>query len=652
MIRARLLGKLGSRLASKLEPVYPKDHPLIYPQGARYDGVAETILTSYERFSFVPMLAVGGASNNWVVSGNLTESGDPLLANDPHLALQNPSLWYAMHLSCPTFEATGVTMPGGPFIAIGHNRHIAWGATLAMLDVQDLFIEQFHVEKPRQYLRDGEWKEAKVRDIEIEIKGETPYLEEVLVTEHGPVLADLPVEGAKNETAHYKLALQWVGHQPMNIVSGFLALNRASNWQEFRKAVSKWTLPCLNLVYADVEGNIGYQLTGKVPIRKTGGGIVPTPGWDSNNDWQGFVPFDELPSIFNPPEGFIVTANNKIVDDNFPYHLGSDYITGYRADRIRDLLKACPKVSIEDCRRIQADCVTIAGQQFAKLLIKKICREDLTPQAIRALKEFERWSGDALVDSIGETIYQVTFNYLVEELFIDLLGEDARSYLGESHNGLIAEINSFSGRIVPHLLKMIEEDDISLLEESSHPQSWQTMLQRAFEHAAASLSRKFGSDPKRWKWGRLHTAELKHPLGSVKALRPFFNRGPFPVGGDAETPAQTAFLPMPSVKGGFEVNSRATSYRQIIDLGNFDRSMMVYPGGQSGSPFSKHYDDLIKPWQNSQLVPMPFSSIMVEKYSESKVQLLPNRNILRLVVDQQSSEIAEEKVEFKETDIE
>lgn len=618
LIRARLFNRLGSELASRLEPLFPQGQPIISPPGARYEGVAEAVLEAYHRYSFLPFVEQGGGSNNWTVSGSLTDTGETMLANDPHLALQMPNIWYESHLNCPEMDVIGASLPGTPCIVLGHNRHIAWGVTSAMVDVQDLFIEQFQQENPRLYLRDGQWVEAEMRRIEIEVKGRPNHIEELPVTVHGPVIAELP--GREG----YRLALQWVGHRPSNTLKCILAINRASNWEEFRRSLPEWQLPALNFVYADVDGNIGYQLVGHAPIRQTGGGTLPLAGWDSRNDWQGFVPFEEMPYSFNPTQGFIVTANNKLVGEDYPYHLSSDFATGYRAERITRLLSECDKVTVEDCRRIQNDCFTIPGRRFATLLVNRMQGRNLPPLARKALQELERWDGMAAVESCGETIYQTTFHKLMVELFSKPLGDDLRSFLGGGEMGSMSLLNAFAGRSLPFVLDQLEHDDPFLLSLAGHS-SWNDLLESCLISAVTDLSARLGSEPRRWKWGRLHTANFEHPLGAVRGLRMLFNRGPIPVPGDGETPAQAAFIPMPSSKSSFEARGWLPSYRQIIDLGDFDRSLMILAGGQSGSPFSPHYDDFIKPWSEGKLHPMLFSRNKIEEQLEGILELLPTK---------------------------
>ncbi|MEW6735410.1 MAG: penicillin acylase family protein [Acidobacteriota bacterium] len=623
LARARLLKRLGPRLAAKLEPIYPKGHPLVEPPGANYEQAAAEILNSYKLHAFAPLLAEGGGSNNWVISGSRTASGYPLLANDPHLPLQIPSIWYEMHICCPTLESVGATLPGAPTVAIGHNRNIAWGATASMADVQDLFIELFHPDHPHQYLYDGSWQQAEVTTMEFAIKGETNYREEVLVTRHGPVIADLPIDNGSNHRNHYKLSLQWSGHEPMNLLTSFIALNRAQSWEEFRAVFTNWNVPSLNMVYADRAGNIGYQLIGKIPIRKTGGGTLPVPGWTSSNDWKGAIPYSELPSSYNPPTGLIVTANNKIVSDDYPYHLSSDFVTGYRAQRIRERLATREQLTVEDCRAIQTDFTTIPGRRFAKLLQAHVHRNELSPVAVRALIELESWSGEATINSTGETIYQLTMQRLLRLVLSDLLSDDLNSYLGLNEPGRISRINSLACRVMPMFLDMIERNDRSLLEEVTATQSWHDILQKSFEQAVAELAQRFGPNPQRWYWGRLHRAKFEHPLGKVAALRPFFNRGPYPIGGDADTPAQMAFVPFGALQNNFDVTGWAVSYRQVVDLSDFNRSLMCHTTGQSGSPFSPHYDDMIKLWCKGELHPMLSDPAEIERNLAAKLLLVP-----------------------------
>lgn len=618
--RALMLSKLGSRLAAKFEPFYPKGHPLIAPEGADYEGITEEMLAVYQHELLAPLLTGGGGSNNWVISGSRTESGKPLLANDPHLPLQMPSLWYEMHLSCPSLEAVGACLPGSPCVAIGRNRNIAWGATAAMTDLQDLFIEQFNPENPKQYLRDGQWEDAEVINIDFAVKGQENYREELLVTAHGPVIADLP-HSVKSPDRNYKIALQWTGYRPSNLLGSFLALNRASDWDEFREAFRNWTAPGFNMIYADRAGNIGYQLIAPAPIRKTGGGLLPLPGWLSDNDWQGYIPYDELPTIYNPPSGIIITANNRIANNEYPYYLSSDYANGYRAARLQELFNSKQKFSLEDCRIFQNDCTTLPGRHWAKLFVEKVNPEDLSPLAKEAFKYVKGWNGEAKITSVAQSLYQTTLQKLYNHVFGGLLGDDVHYYLGKSLLGVITRINSFVGRSSPFILDMIEKDDRSVIDELPSPQSWSWILQYCFEQAVADLSRRFGSNVKSWQWGKLHRANFEHPLGTVKALKPLFNRGSYPIAGDGDTPAQMAFPALGNAQTGFNVTGWAVSYRQIVDLSNMENSYMCHTTGQSGSPFSPHYDDMIKLWLKGEMHPMISERRNIDRHSEARLIL-------------------------------
>lgn len=627
LTRVRLIKRLGVKLASYLEPIYPKGQPLVSPPGANYEGAAESILRCYADNFLMPMLNEGGGSNNWVISGKRTQSGKPLLANDPHLPLQIPGLWYEMHLDSPSLKAIGATLPGAPTIAIGHNENIAWGATAAMTDLQDLFIEKFLKDEPNHYFRSGLWREAETIKFNIAVKGEPDHHEEILVTHHGPVIADLPIASSDTKQDTYKLSLKWTGHEPSNLLGSFLALNRAKNWSEFRAAFQNWPAPGFNMVYADTQGNIGYQLIACPPIRKTGGGTLPLAGWESENDWKDKVPYNEMPSIYNPHDGLIITANNKIVEDDYPYHISSDFANGYRAERIRELLKDNYQVTIEDCRQIQGDFTTIAGRQFREILLENIIVEDLSPLAKKAFSEFNDWKGEATTESIAQTLYQVTLQHLLEKTLSPLLKEDLHSYLGRSE-GTLAKLNSFTSRFIPTLIKMLKENDETLLRELPTTHSWSEILQASFEHAVSQLSKRFGANLKAWQWKKLHFINFEHPFGRKnRAMSLLFNRGPYAIGGDVETPAQMAFPALGTAQGGFEVTGWAVSYRQIIDLSDLENSWMCPATGQSGSPFSKHYDDLIKLWQNNELHPMLFDKERVIEFSEGKLLLLPTEPI-------------------------
>ncbi|HLQ10992.1 MAG TPA: penicillin acylase family protein, partial [Ktedonobacteraceae bacterium] len=355
VVRARLVAKLGAERAARLEAGYDPQHPLIVPPGVAYQGVNLGMLEQYEQLKLLSGFGMLSGSNNWAVDGTMTTTGLPILCNDPHLGQVAPSIWYECHLAAGDIDVVGASFPGAPGIVIGHNRRVAWGLTNAISDYQDLYIEKFHPEHPNQYEYMGKWEEAQVIREEIRVKGaKTPVIEEVRVTRHGPILTTFTprAQDTSSSNGHQAqelpLALRWTGQDKHNIVAAVQQMNRAANWEEFRQGLRDWDLPPQNVVYADVDGNIGYVMAGAIPIRARGQGLLPSPGWTGEYEWTSYIPFEELPQTYNPEQHFIVTANNRVVDDSYPYYITNEWLNGYRAQRIRDLLTSKQKLSLSD----------------------------------------------------------------------------------------------------------------------------------------------------------------------------------------------------------------------------------------------------------------------------------------------------------------
>ncbi|HVA92815.1 MAG TPA: penicillin acylase family protein, partial [Chloroflexota bacterium] len=366
LVRSAVLERLGPERAVALEPINGAGLSLVLGGEHVPDALIRRLRDSYlELHPFLTATGVGagGFSNNWVVAGSRTASGKPLLANDPHLTIQIPSIWYELELNGGGFDVTGAGFPGAPGVVIGHNRHIAWGVTAACLDVQDVVIERINPANPAQYFYRDEWRDGQVVREEIKVRGRSaPILADVLITHHGPVIGPI-IPGEERA-----LALRWTALEPGTLVQSVPAYNRARDWSEFTAALRLWDVPSHNFVYADVEGNIGYYTPGKAPVRSRGTGAVPVPGWTGEYEWVGVVPFEELPHAYNPPGGQIVTANNRLVGDDYPHHLGDDWLAGYRARRITDLLAARGERTVEDFRRVQLDRYSLPGLEAAAVL--------------------------------------------------------------------------------------------------------------------------------------------------------------------------------------------------------------------------------------------------------------------------------------------
>jgi penicillin amidase len=614
LTRARVQAKVGPEIAAELEPNYPVENPLTLPSGIEFNHLDIDGMMQAASGPFLSrgMEGSGRGSNGWIIGAGKSSSGHAILCNDVHLPITTPSLWYFNRLSLkncvtgsPELNITGVSLPGLPYILVGHNDHVAWGATLSYVDCEDLFIEQFDPDCDRYYQVDSTWAEVEVREERIQVKGEDDHTERVLITRHGPVIS--PVINEKGMA----LALQSTALLPNKSFEGFAHLNEARNWDEFVGAVKLIESPSLNLLYADVADNIGYFLSGMVPVRPKDLGLVPSPGWKSENDWKGFVPFEEMPHGLNPKDGFLVSANNRLIGDDYPHYLGSLWMNGYRAKRIAELLIKKDRVSISDCAAIQMDLESIPGKALVGCLNDF---RDLDDDASQALNILRRWDGWLGADSVGGAVYQVFVAHLSRELLEPLLGPELTDeFLGTGPHPVLVPVTEFHGQWMPTLLHTLQDPSSKLWDA---PGGFRRTITRCFTETTSTLRSLFGTDSQSWTWGALHQISFDHLMSQQPPLDRVFGLGPMPIGGDMNTVLQTASAPgdpraIPSV---------APSYRQIVDLGNLRRSRAMYAPGQSGTLGSPHHDDMVSPWFRGEYFQM---STEGEASSGKRMMLVP-----------------------------
>jgi penicillin amidase len=624
--RARIVAAVGAARAAELDPVYPAEHPLTIPPGVHYApnfgaGLLEAT-AALEPFA-------GGrdgtqGSNAWVVGGARTMSGGPLLANDPHLALQMPSLWYENHLTGGDYEVTGASIPGTVGVVIGHNARIAWGVTNGMNDVQDLYIERFDPTDPagRRYEFRGAWQEAEIAREEIVVRerplGRRTRTEtvEVRITRHGPIVSSLlPRDDTTTEVPAEPLALRWTALEPIGLLRSVLALNRARDWDEFRAALVDWTVPPQNFVYADVDGHFGYALGGAIPRRARGDGRLPVPGWTGEWEWAGFIPPDENPHLLDPAAGFVVTANNRIVGDDYPYPVEGEWLPGYRAARIRELLTRTPRHDASSFARIHADRLSCPGRVLSDLA--RAGRIPVTPGdpvAALARDVLAAWDGLLTADCVAGLIATTFGDRLVERAYAEVAGP----------LGVVAGLGAFASlpgrsllqRALPRVLALVAGEEESWLSPGDTPEA---VLGDAWATAIAEIRDAWGDEIADWRYGIAHPLTLRHPLGALRPLRGLFNRGPYATGGDLNTVCMGYLSTSPV---GIE-SYTAPSYRQICDPADWDRSRSIHPTGQSGHPASPHYDDFIAPWLDGEYHPMLWTRAAVEEATKQRLTLTP-----------------------------
>jgi penicillin G amidase len=618
LTRLQLLQQLDPVAAAELDPDYPAKNPIILEgvggeTTTRLLSTAGLLLNQYEQLKgWLGVQQGGHGSNSWVLAPKASLNRRPLLCNDPHLAIAIPNVWYENHLVCPDLEVSGVSFPGAPGVVIGHNAEIAWGVTNAFVDVQDLYLEQPHPDDPTRFAYNGEWEEAQVIDEQINIRRRAPHIERVIITRHGPLLDALINQAAPH------LALRWSGAEPGQSVRALLRLNRATDWDEFCAALADWSTPPQNFTFADVRGNIGYLLAGWVPQRTGNPGLTPAPGWSDEFEWGGPVPFAELPRLYNPPSGKIVTANNKPLGDDSPHFLGVDFDPGWRAARLEERLNEKERYTIRDMEEIQLDTVSKFAQALTPWLTL-IGSED--PWEKAALAALRKWNFRMETDGEAPTVFHYLLNTLFELVYGDKLGPAKAGYYGIGSAPLFHSFG-FYQRAETHLLELLNNHEHSIWYldvAASRQRNREELLQEALTRAVKLLRQHTGDVTRLWSWGRLHQLRYVHPLGSVRLLRDLFNRGPFPVSGDVYTPnvtRQTPQLP----PGLVQV---VATYRQIYEVGSWDRAQTVNSVGQSGHPLSPHYDDQIVLWREGVYHAMPWSEEAVRQATAYRLTLRP-----------------------------
>ncbi len=589
ILRAHILSRFGTAAAHLLLPRYPGNHPVVLQPAVSNAFRSRAILNLLD----VAPRATGIGSNNWVLSGTRTSTGRPILANDPHLEAQMPSIWYEMHLSGGGYGAIGSTFPGTPGVIVGHNADIAWGVTNAGPDVMDLYVERFDAADPTRYEYRGGWERAQTVREEIRVKGrDEPVVETVRITRHGPIINNV------EEGLNAFVALRWTGLDTSTVAASVLHIGRARNWNEFRAALRLWTIPAQNFVYADRKGNIGYQLPGRIPIRAKGRGTVPVPGWTGEHEWIGEIPFDDLPSMLNPSRGYVVTANNRIVPEGYPRFISSEWDPGYRARRIKALL-AASGIDLEHVKKVQMDLTSLPGQVLVGALRGVSVTGELEAGLLRELLV---WDGVLRPNSRAAAIYEVLRVTLLEEIFAPVLGEDLfERYRRHAQFWQVA------------LLRILQDPTSPWWGAKGR----NALLTKALTKTGRTLTEKLGPDQTNWQWGRLHVMEFTHPIGRVPGLGWIFNATSPPTGGDAFTVNN----------GGFNAaNFRqvvVASYRQIIDVGDWDRSISIHTTGQSGLPFHKHYRDFVPLWASGRYHPMLFTRARIEQEAAGTLTLTP-----------------------------
>jgi penicillin amidase len=528
----------------------------------------------------------GLGSNNWVVSGAHTATGKPLLANDTHLELTIPSIWYQIHLTAPGWNAKGFTLPGAPMLIIGHNERIAWGFTNSGADVQDLYVETFNPAAPDEYRVKGSWIKAQIVDETIRVKGQPDEHFEVVVTRHGPVVA------RDRDNAY---AVRWTATEPGGLANSYNWLGKAKNWKEFREIMKRVWGPGQNAVYADVDGNIGYIMAARVPIRKKGHGEVPVPGDTDDYEWTGYIPFEQLPQALNPESGLIVTANARVVGPNYKSYLTDRWEEPYRTARIYDLLHDRRDLRPEDMLKVQTDTYSYPHLFVADQLIA--AARTVKPKDVRAQKLIEGlkdWNGIAEANSPEVSFLHGTRRAAIEYLLEPFLGKETAIYQWRSTTFLQRVLTIRPVKWLPAAFK-----------------SYDDLLAAAADKAVERLAEQSGSQRvEDWAWKYSNSLSMVHPMGRKGLLKKLLSITDKPQSG-------TVY----SIRAATKTHGPAMRF--VANPGNWDNSILLIPAGQSGQPGSSHYSDQFSYWYEGKPIFAPFSDTAEASARKHSLTLKP-----------------------------
>jgi penicillin amidase len=609
--RARLLRHLGPERMAALCPGLDPGPMLIVPPGVEWSGEPpsglEAFLTGASILDAVPDDALG--SNNWALAGQRTASGKPLVAGDPHRTLDVPNVYYQNHLAGPDFDTIGLSFPGVPGLPhFGHNAHVAWCVTHAMADYQDLFIERFDAADPSRYEFKGEWRRAERTRETIRVRGAAPVDIDVTVTHHGPIVIGDPGSG-------HALACRYSATAaPNSTFDCLIPMLSARSADDLESAMRRWVEPANNLVYADVNGAFGYRCRGQVPLRSTANAWLPVPGWTGEHEWQGMIPFEEMPAIRKPATGFVATANARITGPEYPHYIGLDFAPDSRTRRVVERLRGLEQASVADMASVHADRVSLPARALVEALAGVGLSDGpaLAARSREALARLLAWDGTMERDTTEPLIYAAFRERLLRDVMTPLLGPLAAQAFATVPGGAVTHM----ARLKTRLADMIRSDDRTLLPAGA---SWPAVVVAALDGALAELSRALGPEMQSWRWGQLHATRPRHPLSLVwPELAPALDPPSLPMGGDGDTVQAAVFVP-----GAGHWLSLTSVARYVFDLGDWERSQWIIPLGASGHPGSSHFADQAGDWAEVRLRPMRYDWSRIRAEAESHQRLSP-----------------------------
>ncbi len=580
--------RVGLEKALDISPPYPGNVAPTVPRDA-WKAYAELrngyMKVAHDYADLFGTASIAGGSNAWAVAPAKSATGSVLLANDTHLRLQVPSKWYEVRLRAPDFNVSGMSVAGIPCVVSGRNDRIAWGVTNLMADDADFYVERIDSTDTTKYIYDGIQHPITFLEEEIGVRNQGGVPLTIRLTGHGPIVTDVQTM-LKKGNVPYVASMRWTGAEPDDQLQAFFMMDRARNWQEFSEGVKRFPGPGQNFVYGDVDGNIGYWCGAKLPVRNGRSSLLPLPGWVKESEWKGFVPPDQLPHLYNPPEGFVASANNKIVDDTYPYYVSDLWEPPARIVRLREKLGGDNGgFAIEDFQRLQHDMFSSNAKEILPYIMAAFKDSTLGLAEEQQVMEYLRnWNFVFSPQDVATSIFQEFFVHFLRNVYADEMGDDL------FHDFLI--LNNVPIRVTT---KLVEEGTSSWFDDvrTDSVETRDDMIRKSLREAVVALRTRFGIETKMWRWGDLHTVTLQHPFGLKKPLDRIFNIGPFPYGG-----ASTALM-----SGEYNLNEPfsaviAASYRQIFDLGVSGRICTVLPSGESGQVFNPHYSDQTDLWLN------------------------------------------------------
>jgi len=606
-VAAQVLKKVGQEKFKEAFPAASGETPLIVSEEIQdMSGEMQVISRVFQAMQQWTSFSPSAASNNWVVSGPKSVSGKPILANDTHMGLSNPSLWWEVHLVCPSMNVAGFAIPGLPSIPVGHNRHVAWGVTNVMVDDVDFYREKLNPANPRQYWYQDHWQDMASSVQTIGIKGQEPLKIEILRTRHGPIISG-GTPGGQTQV----LAARWAVNEFDEPLRASYLQMKVRDINDMVHALQYWQSPGQNFVFADTSGHIGYWCCAAIPIRAKGSGLLPMPGWNGEYEWKGYVPFEQKPHAIDPDEGFIASANNKVSANTYAYTLSGYWEPIDRIQRIRRLINAKNKLSVADMQQMHMDVFCPLAAEITPEIIR-VVRERFPASRTRKLRMIlEDWDHQMSADSIAACIFEVTYRRMFENIFKDELGSPLFDrYL---------ELTIFPPRALRQIMKTKSSAWIDNVKTVA-TENLEDIVEKSLHQALEELRNSLGEDMDRWTWGRLHTLTFEHVMARKKPLDRIFNLGPFPVPGSHLTlnKQQYNYVEPYLVKDG-------VSQRMIVDLSAPEAALHVLPTGESGLLGNAHNDDQIDLYLNGKYHPAWMARGDVESNAEATLVLVPDK---------------------------